>query len=59
MLNSQILGIIPARGGSKIPRSVRLLAGKPLLAHSILHLQQSGKVGRVAVSTDATKKSPQ
>ena len=54
MQSSQVLGIIPARGGSKgIPRkNVRLLAGKPLVVHSIVQLQQSGKVGRVAVSTD-------
>jgi len=49
-----ILTIIPARGGSKgIPRkNVRLLAGKPLLAHSIEQAQQSCYVNRVVISTD-------
>jgi YrbI family 3-deoxy-D-manno-octulosonate 8-phosphate phosphatase len=48
------IAIIPARGGSKgIPRkNVRLLAGKPLLAHSIEQAFASGTVKRVLVSTD-------
>jgi N-acylneuraminate cytidylyltransferase len=48
------LAIIPARGGSKgIPRkNIRLLCGKPLLAHSVEHALQSGCVDRVLVSTD-------
>lgn len=50
----QILAIIPARGGSKgIPRkNLKLLAGKPLLAHSILHAKQTPSVNRIVVSTD-------
>jgi N-acylneuraminate cytidylyltransferase len=46
--------IIPARGGSKgIPRkNVRLLAGKPLVAHTIDHARQAQHVNRVVVSTD-------
>lgn len=46
--------IIPARGGSKgIPRkNVRLLAGKPLVAHTIDTALQSRSVDRVVVSTD-------
>ena len=46
--------IIPARGGSKgIPRkNVRLLAGKPLIAHTIEHARQAHSVNRVIVSTD-------
>jgi N-acylneuraminate cytidylyltransferase len=49
-----ILAIIPARGGSKgIPRkNVRMLAGKPLLAHSIEHALAARCVDRVVVSTD-------
>lgn len=49
-----ILAIIPARGGSKgIPRkNVRLLAGKPLIAHTIEHAHQARSVDRVVVSTD-------
>jgi N-acylneuraminate cytidylyltransferase len=49
-----ILGLIPARGGSKgLPRkNIRLLAGKPLIAHSIEHGLASKYVNRVIVSTD-------
>ncbi|MGO8676698.1 MAG: cytidylyltransferase domain-containing protein [Limisphaerales bacterium] len=48
------LVIIPARGGSKgIPRkNIKLLAGKPLVAHSILHARQTPSVTRTVVSTD-------
>ncbi len=49
-----ILCIIPARGGSKrIPhKNTILLAGKPLLAHSIEHAKNAQLVSRVIVSTD-------
>jgi len=49
-----VLTIIPARGGSKgIPRkNVKLIAGRPLLAHSIVHAKQAPSVTRVVVSTD-------
>ena len=49
-----IAGIITARGGSKaIPRkNVRMLAGKPLIAWSILSALQSESLHRVVVSTD-------
>ena len=48
------LAIIPARGGSRgIPRkNVRLLAGKPLIAHTIEHARQARSVNRIVVSTD-------
>ena len=48
------LAIIPARGGSEgIPRkNVRLLAGKPLIAHTIGTATQASSVNRVLVSTD-------
>lgn len=48
------IAIIPARGGSKgIPRkNLRLLAGKPLVAHTIDHACQALSVSRVVVSTD-------
>jgi len=51
------IAIIPARGGSKgIPRkNVRVVAGKPLLAHSIQQAFASGVVDRVLVSTDDTE----
>lgn len=50
----KILAIIPARGGSKgIPRkNVRLLAGKPLIAHTIQQAQEAEAVDRIVVSTD-------
>ncbi len=50
----EIIAIIPARGGSKgIPRkNVRLLAGKPLIAHTIEQALRSQLVNRVIVSTE-------
>ena len=49
-----ILAIIPARGGSKgIPRkNLLVLAGKPLIVHTIEHALQARSVDRVVVSTD-------
>jgi CMP-N,N'-diacetyllegionaminic acid synthase len=51
---SDILAIIPARGGSKrIPgKNLRPLAGKPLICHSIEHALASIRVKRTIVSTD-------
>jgi CMP-N,N'-diacetyllegionaminic acid synthase len=48
-----ILGIIPARGGSKgVPgKNIKLLAGKPLIAHSIGAALNS-ELARLIVSTD-------
>lgn len=48
------IAIIPARGGSKtLPRkNVRVLAGKPLLAHTIEQARSAELVSRVIVSTD-------
>jgi N-acylneuraminate cytidylyltransferase len=50
----KILGIIPARGGSKsIPRkNIKSFAGKPLIAWSIAAARDSGIVDRVIVTTD-------
>lgn len=49
-----IISIIPARGGSKgVPRkNIKLLAGKPLIAHSIELSLGSKSVNRTIVSTD-------
>jgi N-acylneuraminate cytidylyltransferase len=48
------VAIIPARGGSKgVPgKNVRLLGGRPLIAHTIEHARQAALVDRVVVSTD-------
>ena len=48
------IGFIFARGGSKgVPRkNLRLLAGKPLLAHAIEAARQSRYIRRVVVSTE-------
>jgi len=55
-VNSAV-ALIPARGGSKsIPRkNVCLLAGKPLIAHTIESARQASGVRRVIVSTDDTE----
>jgi len=49
-----IISIIPARGGSKgIPKkNIRLLAGKPLIAYSIIEANKSKFVDYVIVSTE-------
>ena len=51
---TEILALIPARGGSKgIPhKNIRLFAGFPLIAWSIAAAKQSELVTRVIVSTD-------
>jgi N-acylneuraminate cytidylyltransferase len=50
----EVLALIPARRGSKgIPRkNVRLLAGRPLIAHTLQQALSARIVNRVAVSTD-------
>ena len=50
----KVLGIIPARGGSKgFPRkNVQILAGLPLIAYTIKAAQKSRLIGRLVVSTD-------
>jgi CMP-N-acetylneuraminic acid synthetase len=49
-----ILGVIPARGGSKgIPRkNLKLIAGKPLVVWSIEAAKRSKKLDRFVVSTE-------
>ena len=51
----QILGLIPARGGSKsVPRkNIKLLAGKPLITYTIEQAEKSKLIARVVVSTDS------
>ncbi len=50
----QLLGIIPARGGSKgIPgKNIKLLGDKPLLAYTIQAARQSGICSRLILTTD-------
>ena len=50
-----VLAIIPARGGSKgVPgKNLRLLAGLPLIAHSILLSKRCPEIARCIVSTDS------
>jgi len=49
-----IIGIIPARGGSKgIPRkNIKNLDGKPLIAHAIEVAQKSSLINDIIVTTD-------
>jgi CMP-N,N'-diacetyllegionaminic acid synthase len=51
----QTLAIIPARIGSKsVPKkNIRVVAGKPLIAHSIKHALDSKLIDRAIVSTDS------
>jgi CMP-N,N'-diacetyllegionaminic acid synthase len=53
----EILGVIPARGGSKGVRrkNVRMLAGKPLIHYTVEAAQQSRVLSRIVVSTDDAK----
>ena len=50
----KIVAVIPARGGSKsIPlKNLKVFAGKPLIAWSILSAKRSKNVDRVIISTD-------
>jgi CMP-N-acetylneuraminic acid synthetase len=52
-----VLALIPARSGSKsiVNKNIRLLCGKPLLAHSIEHAKMSKLVTRIIVSTDSRR----
>ena len=54
MKHINVICIIPARGGSKgIPRkNVRLLAGKPLIVHSIEQSRLASSICLTVVSTD-------
>lgn len=51
----KILGLIPARGGSKgVPKkNIRLLGGKPLLAYSIESAENATLLDTAVVSTDS------
>ena len=51
----QSVAIIPARGGSKgVPgKNIKLLAGRPLITHTIAAAQRAARVTSVHVSTDS------
>lgn len=50
----KVLGIVPARGGSKgVPRkNIRLLCGKPLIAYTAESALQAKRLDRVILSTE-------
>ena len=52
-----ILGVIPARGGSKgVPgKNIMQLCGKPLISYTILSAMESDLLDRLVVSTDSKK----
>lgn len=54
MKQPDVMALIPARGGSKsVPRKNLLpVAGKPLIAYSIMHAQACPSITRIVVSTD-------
>ncbi len=53
-VEADVLGLIPARGGSKgVPRkNIRSVAGKPLLVWTIEAAKRARRIGRVVVSTE-------
>ncbi|MGB7208327.1 MAG: acylneuraminate cytidylyltransferase family protein [Pyrinomonadaceae bacterium] len=53
----KVLGIIPARGGSKgVPRkNIKILCGKPLLAYTIEHALNARRLTRTILSTEDTE----
>src|SRR5688500_18404649 len=53
-MSDRVMALIPARGGSKgIPRkNLLMIAGKPLIAYTILQALAATRINRVIVSTD-------
>jgi CMP-N,N'-diacetyllegionaminic acid synthase len=53
----KVLGIIPARGGSKgvKDKNIRLVGGQPLISHAIEAAQASKKLTHFIVNTDSEK----
>lgn len=54
---TKILGIIPARGGSKgIPgKNIRMLGGKPLIHYAVRAARESKLVDRIILTTDSSE----
>lgn len=57
MAKARVIAFIFARGGSKgLPgKSLRPLAGKPLIAHAVAHALAVPRIDRVIVSTDSSE----
>ena len=53
----KIIAVIPARSGSKgvLDKNIRKLAGKPLIAYSIMAAKRTKFIDRIIVSTDSIK----
>jgi CMP-N,N'-diacetyllegionaminic acid synthase len=53
--NQKLIAVIPARSGSKglKDKNIRPLAGKPLMAYTIIAAQESGIFDEIFVSTDS------
>ena len=53
----KILGVIPARGGSKeVPRkNIRVVGGKPLIAWTIEQAKKSKYIDRLVLSSEDEK----
>ena len=51
---ARILGVVPARGGSKgVPRkNIRLLVGEPLISHTLRTAMTVAEIDLLVVSTD-------
>ncbi len=56
-MNKKAICLIAARGGSKgVPgKNIKILAGKPLIAHSIISAKKSKIFSKIIVSTDDSK----
>lgn len=54
---TKTVAIIPARGGSRrLPgKNLRMVAGKPLLAHTVRQAVEAGCIDRTYVSTDSAE----
>jgi len=54
---ADIVAVIPARSGSKgvVDKNIKLLAGYPLIAYSIMAARLAKNIDRVIVSTDSSK----
>ena len=55
--NIRVLGLIPARGGSKglKHKNLKRIAGKPLIEWSIIHSLKSKEISSTWVSSDSKK----